>query len=255
MKTKFLKRGILLLAVITSALAVNAQRAESEKFSNFDIVSSNNKGESKETAHTFYKDHEYKLEFVNNKLTSLLVDNVKIAADKYPQYSTLINKIREQIRIDKIQAREDQAQAVKDQEQARIDEKQAVKDRAQAQQDQVQARRDQEQAEKDQAQAKLDEQQAIKDQIQAKLDQKQAEQDQRLMSEMISDLVKDGIVPDEKSVQSVSLNSTEMTVNGKKQPDEIFARYKAKYRRWVSANFTYGADGTSSTTIRMGKNE
>ena len=101
--------------------------------------------------------------------------------------------------------------------------------------DREEAVKDQEQAVRDQAQAKLDQEQAVKDQEQAKLDQKQAAEDQRLIKEMISDLVKDGIVPDEKSLRSVTFDAAEMTVNGKKQPDDVFKHYKEKYTRLASA--------------------
>jgi len=280
METKFLKYSVLSLAAMLSVITVTAQVRVSanydSRYNNYDVTKKDESGRIVETVHTFYKDHEYKLELTSGILTALYVDAVKIQPDKYAQYDSVISQIKEQIRLDKIQAKKDMVQARKDQAQAKLDQKQAVKDKEQAKleqvdamrdqqqakldqeqavKDQVQAKKDQEQAVKDQAQAKLDQEQAVKDQEQAKLDQKQAEEDQRLMKEMISDLIKDGIIADEKSLESVTLNTSEMTVNDKKQPDEVFNRYKEKYGRWALGNFTYGGSQNSYHGVHMGRKD
>jgi len=150
-------------------------------------------------------------------------------------------------------ARKDQANARLDKEQAEKDEAQAKLEQDQAMKEQANAKLDQEQAEKEQVQAKLDQEQAEKDQLQAKIDQKQAEEDQRLMKSMISDLIKDGIIPDEKSLTSVTLNSTELTVNDKKQPDAVFGRYKEKYNRFATGNFSYSNNQNGYHGIHMNR--
>ncbi|MEP6727484.1 MAG: hypothetical protein ABJC98_16815, partial [Bacteroidota bacterium] len=92
---------------------------------------------------------------------------------------------------------------------------------------------------------------AIKDQAQAKIDQKQAEEDQKLMKQLVSDLIKDGIVPDEQRLLSVTLSSTGMTVNDKKQPDEVYRKYKEKYNRFATGNFSYGNTQNGNKSIHM----
>jgi colicin import membrane protein len=273
MKTKFLKYSMLSIAAMLSVIAVSAQQKSgddnSERYNNYDITKRDASGKLRETVQTFYKGSEYRFELVNDKITNLYVDDAKIPADKYGQYATVLSQIKEQIRLDKIQARKDQAQAkldqqqaMKDQVQAKRDQEQAMKDQAnakldqeQAERDQVQAKKDQEQAMKDQAQAKLDQEQAVRDQEQAKIDQKQAEEDQKLMKEMIGDLIKDGIVPNERSLNSVTINSTEMTVNGKKVPDAVFERYKEKYARFAAGSFSYGGDQNSFRGIHMSRRD
>lgn len=167
-------------------------------------------------------------------------------------------KDEEQAKTARVRAQTDQIQAQKNKAQAQKNQEEALKDQAQAKLDQQQAEKDQVLAQKDAAQAKIDQKQAEKDQIQAqrdavqaKIDQKQAEEDNRLIKSMISDLVSDGIITDEKGTLSITLNSSEMVVNGKKQPDAVFARYKEKYKRFSSGNFTYENNSNGNRGIRM----
>lgn len=228
---------------------------------------------------TNWKDTYYEFKIVNNKMTELYVEGDKIPPADWEKYSSAIAAIRDQIRKDRIQAKKDQAQArldqiqarkdqeqarrdqhqaeldqeqahrdqiqaQRDQEQAVRDEKQAAKDQEQASEearhDQIQAQKDQEQAHQDQIQAGKDQEQARLDQIQARKDQEEARKEQELMLQMIADLVSDKIVPNEKSLHDLTLSPDEMTVNGVKQPDEVFKRYKEKYRHFAMSNMSYG---------------
>ena len=277
MKTNYLKIGVLLITAIGLTSVAKAQKNDSlkqiyyaDRYSNYDHIE-NTGGKLKEHIRTNWKNKVYEMTLVNNTMTALYVEGEKIPAANWGKYSTEIAALREQIRKDRIQAKKDQAQAKldqiqarkdqeqarrdqqqaeKDQEQARLDQKQAERDQEEARKDQAQAqeeaRRDQEQARKDQAQAKLDQEQAQRDQeqarldqIQAKKDQEEARKDQELMKQLIADLVSDKIVPDEKNLHELTIDYDEMTVNGKKQPDEVFRKYKEKYKRFSGGNFSY----------------
>ncbi|GAA3969947.1 DUF4407 domain-containing protein [Mucilaginibacter dorajii] len=271
MKTNYLKRSLLIVAMAVTTTTYAQKKAKVDagdyEYSNYDQTIIRN-GKQLEQIKTNWNGTIYKIELVKDKMTDLYVDGEKIPVARWGEYSTVVGKIREQIRKDRIQAKKDQAQALVDQAQARRDQQQALKDQAQAKRDQEQAvrdqeqaKRDQQQAEKDQAeakegqvqaqkdqeqalrdqeQAKKDQEQARLDQIQAKKDQAQAAEDQRQVKLLTADLVKDGIIPNADALHELTLNDEEMTVNGKKQPDTVFNKYKGKYNRFTKLNFSYG---------------
>jgi hypothetical protein len=158
-------------------------------------------------------------------------------------------KDREQAIRDKQQAERDAEQAVRNKKQAEDDAQQAARDKAQAERDAKQAFRDKTQADKEALDAKMeaerdakqalldrdqalrDKQQAERDQEQALRDKKQAEEDRALLKSLLTDVVKEGLAPDEKSIISLTLDGTVFFVNGKKQSDELQKKFAEKYVR------------------------
>jgi len=131
----------------------------------------------------------------------------------------------------KAEAERDTRQAVSDRAQAVRDRKQAERDRQQAMRDDEQVVRDKKQAEMDMQQAIRDKEQAVRDKEQAVRDKKQAEEDRALLKSLLTDVVKEGLAPDEKSIDSLVLDGSVFFVNGKKQSDELQKKFQDKYIR------------------------
>jgi colicin import membrane protein len=286
---KHLKSILPMTALVALAFASNAQSVSpkrtaynNDRYHNSYTTNKVN-GKVREQIRTDWNDKVYQIELLNGKLTSLTVDGAAIPQANWSKYGDTIAAIRLQIKVDREQAdrdmqqaRRDQQQARRDMQQAHIDRQLATRDAAQAAQDravakrdqvqamqeqiqakqdeardQAQAKRDQEQAAQDQIQAKRDQEQAHLDRIQADKDRRQAEEDAKLVKNLVNDLVSDKIIGSEKALKSLTLNSTELIVNGQKQPADVQKRYAEKYSRFSSYNLTIGDDGSNHQGVYM----
>jgi len=168
MRTHYFKSNILLAIFLVLAISLNAQ-----KVSQYSSTQKN----GKERIITDRDDKTYQLEFTDGKMTFFSVDGIKVPEEKWDDYKTVIDEIKEQMKKDKEQARLDRLQAEKDREQAKLDRLQANKDREQGDRDRLQAQKDRAQAELDRQQSIRDKQQADKDREQAVRDRAQADKD------------------------------------------------------------------------------
>jgi len=249
--------GILLAAMTATAQTKPGKTAYNDDSSNsYDHVNITN-GKRLEHIRMEWKNKTYKMELVDNKTIELYVDGEKIPAADWGKYSDAIAAIREQIRRNQEQAKRNEEQAVRNEIQAKRNEEQVQRNEIQAKKNQEQAerneeqhvrndeqaKRNEEQAARNEEQAKRNDEQAVRNQEQAKRNEEQAAENERFIKGLTEDLVNDKIIPNANSLHQATFNSHEMIINGVKQPDEVFKRYKEKYPRISEGEFTYSRDG------------
>src|ERR1700748_922858 len=133
---------------------------------------------------------------------------------------------------DKLYAERDKVLAEHNKELAELEALHAQKEAAGMEQDIAKIRQEESQtqgelqrAQREMERAKLDLQQAMLDRERAQRDRKLAMEDMEIVQRVIHEAVKDGLAPDENSIESITLNHEEFLINGKKQPEAIHKKY------------------------------
>ncbi|HWK04144.1 MAG TPA: hypothetical protein VNS58_10965 [Puia sp.] len=189
--------------------------------------------------------------YVYDNLTKKLALQIKADKSQAKLDKEQAEKDTIQAEKDELQTKEDRVQAERDLQQEKLDVEQAIRDKQQAERDQVEARiekaaaeqereaearemaqdreqaardqaqavEDRKQAERDRAQAVTDRAQAVEDRKQADRDRKQAAEDRAILKKLISEIIREGLVPDEKSLHSLSLDEDGFFINDKQQSD------------------------------------
>jgi hypothetical protein len=235
-----MKTSILLLAALLGTSVVYAQSSSKKSYHRTE----SHTNDDNTSITTDWKGARYELELVKDKLTELSVDGKEIPQAEWSKYDAAIKDIMLQLKKDREQAAKDRMQAEKDRAQADKDRAQADRDREQAGKDRAQGELDREQAAKDRIQAEKDRAQAGQDRIQAEKDRAHAAEDKKQMQAMISEMVSDKIIASESGLKDLRITDDEMLVNGKKQDDEVFKKYKAKYSRFTGSNVIINRNGS-----------
>jgi hypothetical protein len=176
MKTNY-RNSLWLAGLLLAAFSANAQTSVSGKKAdnegthrNYDIVHNEN-GNRTERIQTQLDDKTYKMELVNEKMTSLYVDGEKIAPADWHKYgnaiATIRREIKEQAKRNAEQAKRNAEQAVRNQQQAKLNAEQEVRNGEQA-------KRNAEQARLNASQNAANAEQAIKNQAQVRANEEQA---------------------------------------------------------------------------------
>jgi hypothetical protein len=178
----------------------------------------------------------YSIRIEKDKVVELSVDGRKIPPDSFYVYDSVIRKLTAKASKDQYQAKLDMLKAQKEEAEAKELQQMSESNRMKMEQDMQQAKAQAERAEMDMLRAKQDVQQAKRDLEQAMLEREKAERDRKLAAEdmevtqrMIGEMVKDGLVPDEQSIVSITLNQDEFLLNGKKQPEAVHKKYATRF--------------------------
>ncbi|MGZ3890747.1 MAG: hypothetical protein ACXVI9_09620 [Mucilaginibacter sp.] len=281
MKTNYLKRSLWLAAILLTSLCAGAQTKTSAKTAsvtshNNKYYSTHNEGDRRtQDIQTEYEGKLYRIQWVNEKMTSLLVDGEKIPAANWSKFTDAIDHVRKEIKEmakrDAEQAKRNAEQAVRNEEQAKrnaeqnvrnaeqakrnaeqaqLSEIQEKKNAEQAVRNQEQKKRNAEQAVRNAEQAKINAEQEVKNkeqaernELQAKKNEEQARTNEQMIKDITNDLVSDKIIPDTNGLHEMKFNEIGMSINGIKQPDDVFKKYKEKYSKYFDGNFSYSRDG------------
>jgi len=266
MKTNYVKSSALLLIVLASFTAGAQTKTKPKTAYNHNArraynISMNDDGKHIQKVLTELDGKSYKMVLVDEKMTELFVDGEKIPAADWSKYSDALAQIRqemkEQAKRDAEQAARNREQAVRNEEQAKRNAEQVVRNKQQEKlnaeqgvRNQDQEKRNAEQAVRNSEQAKVNaeqevrnKEQAVRNQLQAKKNEEQARANEKMMKEITEDLVSDKIIPDVNSLREMKLNEFGMSINGVKQSDEVFKKYKEKYSKFFDGDFSYSRDG------------
>ena len=270
-----------ILLPVLAANAQSRTASENTENHMYDIVR-NEGGKLIENVKTEYENKVYKMKLVDEKMTELYVDGQKIPEADWNKYSDATGKIRqeikeqkkrnaeqairneeqakrnaEQAKMNELQAKRNAEQEARNKEQAKRNAEQAIqneqqnkRNKEQVERDQVQVRLNEEQAKRNaeqearnKEQAKRNAEQAIQNELQAKKNAEQAKANEKFIKDITEDLAADKIIPDTNSLHEMKLNEFGMSVNGVKQLDEVFKKYKTKYGKSFNGSFNYSRDG------------
>ncbi|HVS92428.1 MAG TPA: hypothetical protein VHE59_10365 [Mucilaginibacter sp.] len=154
------------------------------------------------------------------------------------------------------QVKRNEEQEVRNKEQEKLnaeqvlrDEEQKKRDREQAVRNEQQAKTNAEQAVRNEEQEKRNAEQTVRNKEQAKRNAEQASAMDALMKDLKADLVNDKIIKDGNDLEEFRINDFGMSVNGIRQPEDVFKRYREKYSKekyGSMRDFNYSRDGIIS---------
>lgn len=248
-----------------SELYVNGKKIPAEKIKDYKSVTNKilvqtklDKAQSeKEMAEAASEIEQSKKELEESRI-EIEQSNIEIehAKKELDENREITKKDMEQAQIEMQETKIEMAQAKvemeKAQEEMKQDMVQAKKEMEQSQKQIMQAKKEMNQSKMKQEmkQAKIEMEQAQKQLIQSKKEMEQSkmqmeqskkemEQSQIMQQKMIDDLIKEHIIKDKKELTSLTLNDQELIVNGVRQSDAMYKKFRAKYAREKNFSMMY----------------
>lgn len=222
MKITFLQQGIAMAIPALFALTAQGQSKPSKYWPTDHHYAKNNQyiriddDSSVNPVQTIvsYKSESNTYDFTMalGKVIEMYVDDRKLPADSFYLYNNVVSMIKGQIERDKKQAEYDRQQADNGRKLFELDRRRVTNDSKQAGDD-----------------------------------AKKAGGDRVMMENILSDIVKEHIAADMKTVNNITLDENKFIVNGRQQPEAMFKKFKAKYIKEAGFSFYYIGDGDHQT--------
>ncbi|MBS1599102.1 MAG: M56 family metallopeptidase [Bacteroidetes bacterium] len=195
---------------------------------------------------------KYEIVFIHGKVTELYIDGKRIPDEKIPEYQNTIDKIVKETRERAAKGKIDAERAYAAASAEKISAEKAMADaemrKKSAEDEKLQVDRALGESQSVMLEAKEANERAEAEMVLARDEREKAEKDKlfsdNVITGIVSDLKKDGIVKNEKNI-SLSLDKTGLIVNGVKQPQPVFSRYKEKYLKNENARISFQGSGQS----------
>jgi hypothetical protein len=229
-------------------------------------------------------DHFYKIVNIYKKPSEVYVDSRLITGDELRKYNDVIERIKSsvkdddedremrQMERDRRQAERDERQAQHDQEQSRHDREQQQRDREQSRHDLEQQRQDRIQQQRDRIQQQRDHEQQQRERVQARYEteeagrvaggqdcrscdedyqlneqaqREQSAEDRAMLKKGIQVLVEEHVIGNSENLKSLVLTDSDVSVNGVRQPQNIYQQMRSRLGDWALHGLSYGASGSA----------
>jgi len=222
-------------------------------------------------------DHFYKIVNVYNKPSEVYVDSRLVTGDELTKYNAVIERIKSSVKDDeedremrqmergRRQAERDERQAAHDQEQARHDREQRQRDRGQRESDHQQEQFDRRQQQRDREQQQRermkeryeteavyretggDDCRSCDDDYQRseEAQREQSAEDRAMLKKGIQVLVDEHVIGNSDNLRSLVLTDSEISVNGVRQPQNIYQQMRSRLGDWAIHGLSYGAAGSA----------